>query len=152
VATQAVGHLTRIEFNLDEYLHRVRMVLGCGITRALQETERLLATGQLLLICREYDADGNQIGGALEIGGRDFSMNYNLKIDMHDRALVVLRTFRSLFKVGSYPNSPVVEQIVGTGLVGYTVVEQDVRPPQPPASLPAPVGGQGRSRPIQVRS
>jgi hypothetical protein len=140
---EAINQHTRIEFTPDEYLHHVRMVWGCGINRGLSQMERLLATGPLLLILREYDADGNQIGDAIQIGGRDFSMNYNLRVDMNDHVRVVLRTFRSPFthiKIDSSdPDWPVVERInyYPSGLVDYTVVEQDVRPSRSPAALPA---------------
>jgi hypothetical protein len=88
---------TRIEFTLDDYLHHLRVVLGCRINAAVREMARRIATDErVLLICREYDADDN-LKGEADVDRRDFSVNFDLKFDMSGRLRVVPRTLRSMF-------------------------------------------------------
>jgi hypothetical protein len=85
------------EFSLDDYHHHVQTTLGCGINAAVREMARRIATDErVLLICREYDADGN-LKGETAVDRRDFSVNYDLKFDMSGRLRVVPRTLKSLF-------------------------------------------------------
>jgi hypothetical protein len=57
---------------------------------------RIATDERVLLICREYDADGNLKGEAV-VDRRDFSVHYDLKFDMSGRLRAVPRTLRSMF-------------------------------------------------------
>jgi hypothetical protein len=89
MAQQAVEHHN--EFSLDDYYRLVRITLGCGINAALCEMERRVVSEQALLIRREYDLDGNPIGGAVVIDRFVFLSNYTFQPDVNDRVKVVTR-------------------------------------------------------------
>jgi hypothetical protein len=141
---QAKTDPTRIEFTLDEYHHHIRMVLACGTNDAIREMERRIAIGRSLLICREYDADGNLKGEAHVINRRDFSANWNLKFDTSGLLRVVPRTLRSMFGgIKADPSDPDWPNVRHVSLpkefdvVDYTIVEQATSP-TPTAELPPP--------------
>jgi hypothetical protein len=88
---QAADQHTRIR-SLNDELHRVRKMEGCGINAAIRNIEQRLSTGQLLLLRREYV--NGKTKGYYVINGFKFSINCDLKLDMDHHLRVVPRTFR----------------------------------------------------------
>jgi hypothetical protein len=129
-----------MEWDLDDYYRLVRITLGCGINAALWEMERRVVAEQILLICREYDADYNFKGNAVVINRVDFLRNYTFTVDIGNGNRVRVAKRRpeaGVFQGGmTFIGSELVQ--IGSGRVMdgyyYTVGEQ----PSPPASPPAP--------------
>jgi hypothetical protein len=139
MAEAAKKHTPR-EWSLDDYHRYIRITLGCGINVALCVMERRIVSEQALLICREYDLDGNPVGGAVVIDRFDFLSNYTFQFDRGDRVRVVTRKpdagllpggITSITKFDeSDPKSPIVRMGPGRVMDGfYTIVEQATSPP-----------------------
>ena len=154
MAEAAKKHTPR-EWSLDDYHRYVRITLGCGINVALCEMERRIVSEQALLICQEYDLDGNPVGGAVVIGRFDFLSNYTFQFDRGDRVRVVTRKpdagllpggITSITKFDeSDPKSPIVRMGPGRVMDGYyTIVE---RVPHSPASQTAPEPPKASAKP-----
>jgi hypothetical protein len=142
---QAADHPTAIERSLDDYHRYIRVTLGCGINVALCEMERRIVAGQLLLMRRQYDVDGNPKGDAVAIDRFAFLGNYALQFDMRGWVRVIPRKPEAGLLPGgissikldeSDPNWPVV-RLTGRAMddFDYTVVERPSRLPAAAAPL-----------------